>query len=239
MSRAADVSAAPDGLRSGPPHARYAALLLYAIAFGWIEGCVVVYLRDVYLKDAAAGAAGLAVPITAVALPTRIIEIEIVREACTMIVLGAVAWLSSARAAGRWGAFLIGFGIWDLMYYVTLWLLLGWPESLLTWDILFLIPVPWVAPVWTPVTIATLFVALGTWLVYTEDRPRVWQWSDAIVLLAAAAIIVGSFLVESRAAVDHYVPERFAWWIYWPGVLLGVGWFVRIEQPRVRRSVRL
>jgi hypothetical protein len=166
------------------------------------------------------------------------VNIEIAREACTMIVLGAVAWMSSARVAGRWGAFLIGFGIWDLMYYGTLWVLLGWPESLLTWDILFLIPVPWVAPVWTPVLIATLFVAFGTWLVYTEGRRRVWQWSDALVLLAAAAIVVGSFLVESRAAVDHYVPQRFAWWIYWPGVLLGAGWFLRVERRRVTASVQ-
>lgn len=209
-----------------PPHSRYIALLLYAIAFGWIEGCVVVYLRDLYL-DVAAGAT---VPITAVSLPTRTVNIEVVREASTIVVLGAVAWLSSARVAGRWGAFLVGFGIWDLMYYVTLWLLLGWPESLMTWDILFLIPVPWVAPVWTPVVVAALFVGVGTWLVYTEGRPRMWRWPDALVLLVAASIIVGSFLVESRAAVDHYVPERFAWWIYWPGVLLGVAWFVRVEQ---------
>jgi hypothetical protein len=66
----------------------------------------------------------------------------------------------------------------------------------------------------------------------------VWQWSDALVLLAAAAIVVGSFLVESRAAVDHYVPQRFAWWIYWPGVLLGAGWFLRVERRRVTASVQ-
>ena len=211
-------------------HSTYLSLLIFALAFGWIEGCVVVYLREVYLKDAATGATGLQIPITAVALPAWTVRVELVRETCTMLVLASVAWLASRRMAGRWGAFLIGFGIWDLMYYATLWAVIRWPESLWTWDILFLIPVPWVAPVWTPMLVASVFVAVGTWLLYTDDRPRQWRWSDGLLVIAAAAVIVASFLVESRAAVEHYVPERFASWVYWPGLLLGVAVVVRAER---------
>jgi hypothetical protein len=208
----------------------YLSLLIFAIAFGWIEGCVVVYLREVYLKDAATGASSLHVPITAVALPLWTVRVELVRETCTMLVLASVGWLASQRMAGRWGAFLIGFGIWDLMYYATLRLVLGWPEGLSTWDILFLIPVPWVAPVWAPVVVASAFVALGSWLFFTADRPRHWRAVDAVVIVVGAAIIVASFLVETRAAVEHYVPDRYAWWIFWPGFLLAVAWFVRVER---------
>jgi hypothetical protein len=217
--------------------ATYVSLLIFAIAFGWIEGCVVVYLREVYLKEAATGASGLQLPITAVALPLWTVRVELVRETCTMVVLASVGWLASRRTAGRWGAFLIGFGVWDLMYYVTLWLLLGWPESLATWDILFLIPVPWVAPVWAPVVVASTFVATGSWLLLTDERTRSWRAGDLAGIAAGAAIIVGSFLVESRAAVEHYVPERYAWWIYWPGFLLAVGAFVHAERSARRTGV--
>ncbi len=211
-------------------HSTFIALLVFAVAFGWIEGCVVVYLREVYLTEAVPGAPGLQIPITAVALPAWTIKVELVRETCTMLVLGAVAWLASRRMAGRWGAFLIGFGVWDLIYYATLWIVLRWPEGLSTWDILFLIPVPWVAPVWTAVVAASGFVAAGTWLLYTDDRIRRWRPIDGAAIVVGAAIIVGSFLVESRAAAEHYVPERFAWWIYWPGFLLALAALVRAER---------
>ncbi len=63
-----------------------------------------------------------------------------------MLMLGPVA-LAIARNARQWtAAFAIAFGVWDIVFYVCLQLLLGWPASLLTWDILFLIPVPWGRP---------------------------------------------------------------------------------------------
>jgi hypothetical protein len=110
----------------------------------------------------------------------------------------------------------------------------GWPQSLSTWDILFLIPVAWVAPVWAPVVVATLFVGIGTWLFYTSERARTWRATDTAVVLASCVIIVASFLVEAGAVAEHRVPERFAWWLYWPGVLLGTGWFLRAEKRYIR-----
>jgi hypothetical protein len=214
-------------------HGTYITLWIFALAFGWIEGCVVVHLRDLYLPDAAANP-GIGVQITAVALPLRVVRLEVIREACTMLVLGAVGWMASRRMAGRWGAFLVAFGLWDVMYYVTLWLVIGWPDSLNTWDILFLIPVPWVAPVWAPSIVAVLFVAVGTWLLYTDERSRDWRWTDALVVSAGCAIIVGSFLVESGAAVEHRVPGHYPAWMYWLGITVAMGWVAWVEG--VRRS---
>ena len=208
----------------------YAALWVFALAFGWIEANVVVHLRDLYLRDAAAGGTSVGLQVTQVALPLRVLWIEIVREACTMFVLAAVGWLSSAHLAGRVGAFLLSFGVWDLMYYAVLWLVIGWPDSLAAWDILFLIPVAWVAPVWAPAVVAVLFIATGTWLFLSDGSQRTWRAADLTVIVVACAIIVASFLVESAAAAQHRVPERYAWWLYWPGVTLGVAWFVRVER---------
>jgi hypothetical protein len=159
-----------------------------------------------------------------------------VREACTILLLGAVAWLAGRRPAGRAGAFLLAFGIWDLTYYAALKLVSGWPDSLSAWDILFLIPLPWVAPVWAPVTVATLFVAAGSYLFWTSERERRYRWPDIGVLVASVLLTIAAFLVESRAAIDHRVPEQFPVWLFGTGVVLGTVWFLRVERGVARRN---
>jgi hypothetical protein len=84
--------------------------------------------------------------------------IEVFREAATMIMLGSVALLAGARARERCGSFLFAFAAWDITYYVGLWATLRWPSSLKDYDVLFLIPVPWVAQVWFPVLVSFLTI---------------------------------------------------------------------------------
>ncbi len=212
--------------------AAYLSLWLVALAFGWIEAASVVYLREVYVRELSilppAVFAGL--PVTLVSLPGRLVAVEVVREACTILLLGGVAWLAGSRSADRTGAFLLAFGVWDLTYYAALRLVLGWPDRLGAWDILFLIPLPWVAPVWAPVTIATLFVAAGSYLFWTFQRERRYRWPDVAVLAASGVLTIAAFLVEWRSAVDHRVPERFPVWLFSAAVVLGASWFVRVEQ---------
>jgi hypothetical protein len=153
-----------------------------------------------------------------------------VREACTLLMLASVGWLAATTLAGRAGAFLVAFGVWDLVYYLTLWIVLSWPESLSTWDILFLIPVPWVAPVWAPMLVASAFVGVGSRLFFAEHRRRAWRWVDVAGEVVAAALILGSFLVESSAAVEHRVPARYPVWLLWLGMALGIGCFLRVER---------
>ena len=89
--------------------------------------------------------------------------IEIGREAATIVMLAAIA-LAVADNAGQWAAaFAIAFGTWDIAFYAFLKLLLDWPASLLTWDILFLIPIPWVGPVLAPVIVSASMIAAGLW----------------------------------------------------------------------------
>lgn len=45
------------------------------------------------------------------------------------------------------------------IYYVGLSLIIRWPPSLLAQDLLFLIPIPWIAQVWFPVLVSLLAVA--------------------------------------------------------------------------------
>ena len=215
----------------------YVSLWILALAFGWIEASVVVYLREIYLREASLqGAASYtSFQLSLVSLPGHLVAVEMVREACTLLVLGATAWLTGRRYADRVGAFLLTFGIWDLTYYLDLRLVLGWPDSLSTWDILFLIPLPWVAPVWAPATIAVVFVVTGSYLFWTSERQRVYRPADLAILAASVVLTIAAFLTEWRAVADHRVPEQFPVWLYWAGVVVGTAWFVRVERRAAKR----
>src|SRR5579863_8584995 len=133
-------------------------LLLFGISFGYVEAAVVVYLRSIYDPirreiRPSRSAADLFPLITPdqlrAAAPDRagLLRIEVIREAATLIMLAAVALTTVAESpTGSWQgwlpAFAVAFGVWDLFFYVFLRVMIGWPTSLLTWDILFLIPVP-------------------------------------------------------------------------------------------------
>ncbi|MBL7138880.1 MAG: hypothetical protein ISS17_08905, partial [Bacteroidales bacterium] len=128
-------------------------ITLFAIAMGFLESAVVVYLRAIYYPE------GFAFPLKIIEGPVA--TTEILREAATLIMLITVAILAARRWIIRFAWFIYIFAIWDIFYYIFLWLLLGWPESLLTWDILFLIPTTWVGPVLAPVINSLTMIALA------------------------------------------------------------------------------
>ncbi len=141
-------------------------LALFGVSFGFVEAAVVVYLRT------ATGVVGHYSSMVSqlqhtpandqeavsslVRFPQGLHTIEVFREAATMIMLITVALLAGAGARERWASFLWVFAAWDLTYYTGLWTMLRWPSSLKDYDVLFLIPVPWVAQVWFPVLVSTL-----------------------------------------------------------------------------------
>ena len=87
-----------------------------------------------------------------------------------MVMLISVALLAARNAKERWACFLWAFAAWDLTYYAGLWATLGWPASLLSLDLLFLIPVPWVSQVWFPVLVSGLSLVGVAWC-RGEARP--------------------------------------------------------------------
>jgi hypothetical protein len=192
-----------------------------------MEAAVVIDLRDISLQEVNY-VAGFQFPL--VSIPAPLLSVEVVREACSLVVLGAVGWLVGRRRADRIGAFLLLFGLWDLTYYGVLRLVLGWPDTTRTWDILFLIPLPWAAPVWAPATIAGIFVVVGSYLFWTAERPRRYGWKDVTILLASGFLILAAFMANWKFVLDQRAPERFPLWQFWAGVLLGTSWFVRIER---------
>ncbi len=105
-------------------------------------------------------------------IPRAVGLIEIGREFFSLLLLAGVRCAIFKRFYRRFSLFLIGFGIWDITYYLWLRVFLGWPDSLLTWDILYLIPVPWTGPVIAPVIVSIFMIAAGLIILYMYDKGR-------------------------------------------------------------------
>ena len=182
----------------------------------YVESAVVVYLRAIYYPQS------FAFPLAP--LPPHMVAIEIGREAATLVMLLGVAMLAGRERWERFPAFCVSFGVWDIFYYVWLWLLLGWPPSLLTWDVLFLIPVPWTGPVLAPVIVSVLLVVGGLLLLRKGERgePVRFPIPLRILALAGALLVLGSFVLDFRLVLRQVQPPPFRWGLFGTGVSLGV-----------------
>ena len=200
-------------------NARYRWLLvvLFAIAMAWVEAAVVFYLRVLidrihpYQLDPLPSSVGLG-------------RAELLREAATMLMLGCVSWLAGSNWRSRFGYLLLVFGVWDILYYVFLALLSGWPDSLLAWDILFLIPVPWWGPVLAPLSVAVLMVMVGAAITQFDlwPRSRAWMASLCGVMLALYSFTADtlSALGGGLRAVREVLPASFNWPLFGAAILL-------------------
>jgi hypothetical protein len=191
-------------------------LVTYAVAMAYVESAVVVYLRAIYYPQ------GFTFPLAP--LPPGMAAIEIGREAATLVMLLGVAMLAGMQRWERFLAFGVSFGVWDLFYYVWLWLLIGWPPSLLTWDVLFLIPVPWIGPVLAPVIVSVLLVVGGLllWRKGARGEPVRFPIPLRILALTGALLVLGSFVLDFRPVLRQMEPPPFRWGLFGFGVSLGV-----------------
>jgi hypothetical protein len=213
-----------------------AILLLFGTAFGYLEAAVVSYLRILHeparLQFYPNRPSGELFPLltleqvrAAGQQQEKTLFVEIGREAATMLMLAAIA-LAVAGNARQWAAaFAIAFGVWDIVFYIGLKLLLGWPASLFTWDILFLIPVPWVGPVMAPVVVSVAMIAAGIWCLWREStgRPLRIGFRNTAGVLMGAFVIVLSFTLDYRNIMAGGMPHPFHWGVF--GLGLGIGAF--------------
>jgi hypothetical protein len=182
-----------------------------------VESAVVVYLRALHPGNAP-------LSVLLYEIPPRLIVIEIGRELATLVMLLAVAAL--AEGAKDWWRrllyFALAFGTWDIFYYVWLWVFIGWPPSLLTWDVLFLMPVPWLGPVLAPVLVSACLVGGALWLLGRDSPPALKPQAWALAI-SGAALVVLSFTIDFRAALARTDPPRFRWELFGVGLALGLG----------------
>jgi hypothetical protein len=133
--------------------AKLVLLAIFGIAMAHLEGVVVVYLRKALgISDSESNKVSVG------KFPEKYLKIEMTREAATIIMLVIIACITGYTWVERGILFLWTFAFWDLFYYLSLYILIKWPPSLSTIDVLFLIPKPWIAPVWLPVGISSVTI---------------------------------------------------------------------------------
>lgn len=155
-------------------------VIIFSIAFAFMESSVVIYLRHILGANQPAinqndlllllpGIAFLE-PQTALKIikNSQLLNVEMIREGATLIILASVSLLASRTLKQALAFFFLAFGIWDIFYYVFLKLIIDWPKSFFDLDTFFLLPVPWIGPVFVPLIISSAMVALS-WI-YLKRR---------------------------------------------------------------------
>jgi hypothetical protein len=193
---------------------RWGVVGLFAAAMAWVESAVVYYLRVLI---------GRVLPYQFDPLPVSVGlgKIELAREVATLVMLLAVGWMAGRTQRSRLGYAMLAFGLWDILYYVFLIPMSGWPRSLLDWDILFLIPLPWWGPVLAPVLIAALMVILGVLISYFDESEQpVWPgrlaWGLNFAGVALALYVFMADAIRAAGGGVEAVRTVLPVWFNWP-----------------------
>jgi hypothetical protein len=209
-------------------------LFLFGAAMAYLESAVVVYLRDLYYPG------GFDFPLKTI--PSSALWIEMGREVATIVMLVAVGFMFASTAPGRLAAICVVFGIWDIFYYIWLRIFIGWPGSLLNWDLLFLIPAPWIGPVIAPVLVSICLVVAGIIILFHESRgrkfhPPWWVW---LVEIIAGLIIISAFLWNLPSVMLQISPPSFPWFIFLLGLIGGmVQFLLTLQHSKCFRTLEL
>jgi hypothetical protein len=214
------LASLPGTLSAARPHPAWKRLFgisLFGCAMGLLEAICVVYLRRLIVP--AGSDPSHAAP------PLESLHIEHIREACTVVMLLSVAWMTASNWRSRTAHFVFMFGVWDIIYYVGLKWFAYWPASWIEWDCLFLIPEPWYGPVLAPVLISA-YLMLASCLLLVRENSR----TGARVSLAGFALQLPGFLVwywsfvrdSDRIAAHGYAGVSYSWSLFACGLILGL-----------------
>ena len=191
-------------------------MVIFSIAFAYIEAAVVVYLRAIFHPE------GFTFPLTDFGITPswkRLLLTEIGREAASMVLISTAAWLFGQTLQQRFAYFLAIFAVWDIFYYIWLKILINWPSSIMDWDILFLIPITWASPILAPVLISLTLLLFAVIILYryTCARPLEITVMDWLGFIVAGLVAVVSFCIAGR----HIRKRDFKSHFYWPVFALG------------------
>ena len=209
---------------------------IFSSAMAFLESAVVIYLRELYYPH------GFSIAFKD--MPQKVIIIELFREMATIVMLVSIGWIAGKNNRTRFAWFLYSFAIWDIFYYVWLKLFINRPSNIFEWDILFLLPVTWLAPVLAPVICSISMILFSLVIIAIDEfRPEhyinKYSW---ILIITGALIIYASFTKDyTSIIIKHefykdlgnmlhnaeftniaktYIPESFSWGWFWIGELL-------------------
>ena len=215
---------------------RFVIVVVFSIAFAYIEAALVVYLRTIFHPD------GFTFPLTTFGMTPlwkRLLLTEIGREAASMVLISTGAWLFGRNLQQRFAYFLTIFAVWDIFYYVWLKVLLDWPASIMDWDILFLIPVTWAGPLLAPVLVSITLVLFAIVILYRDSCARPIRASriEWLGFIAAAVVVVVSFCIAGRHITEPNFQSHFYWPVFALGHISAIALFVKclLKSKSLRR----
>jgi hypothetical protein len=196
----------------------------------FVESAVVVYLRAIFYPE------GFTFPL--MALVDYKIFVEVLREIATIAMLLAVACLAGKQLWERFAYFILCFGIWDIFYYVWLKVLLNWPSSLIEWDVLFLIPLPWIGPVIAPASIALLMIIFAILILSAQQKGLAFKpaRTSFILALAGTIIVLYTFMHDTDATLHQQMPRPYRYDLFGIGLVLYISSFLISYLKSVRAA---
>jgi hypothetical protein len=195
----------------------------------FLESAVVVYLQRALGVDPTA-----LFPVQEPAVTGSLAAIEVGREAATLVMLATVGWLAGRSGLERLAWTAVAFGIWDILYYAWLVVFIGWPSSLATWDLLFLLPVPWTGPVWAPVAVSVALIAFGLAAAgrLRAGNPVRAGRAQVVAGVAGGVVVILAFCWNAPLVLDGGVPTDFPWPIFVAGMALAAWGAATALRPR-------
>ncbi|HUI64030.1 MAG TPA: hypothetical protein VL126_04255 [Bacteroidota bacterium] len=186
---------------------------LFAAAFAFVEASVVIYLRGLYYPE------GFAFPLKPIS-PSHL-GVELARECATIVMLYCTGALAGKTPWERFSYFLFAFGLWDILFYLWLKLTINWPPSLTTFDILFLVPVPWIGPVWAPLAVSAIMIVCGARCVHRIHSSLPFHPGPLAYLMgiASTALILLSFMIDTDATLGGSAPKPYLWELLVTGLI--------------------
>jgi hypothetical protein len=191
------------------------AVIAFAVAMAYLESAVVVYLNI-----ALGGAVGEIFPLKPAIEAGNLVAIEIGREAATLVMIATIGIVAGRSPLERLAWSAVVFGTWDIGYYAWLYVFAGWPPSLTTTDLLFLIPVPWAGPVWSPIAVSLALVGFGLAAAHRlrdAKELRVVRWHLAAGLTGGLLVIL-SYTLDALRLIDGGYPGPYPWPIFLAGM---------------------
>jgi hypothetical protein len=206
---------------------RLTIVIIFSIAFAYIESAVVVYLREIFYPD------GFIFPLKVFGIEEfgkKLLITEIGREAATLVLILTSCALFGYNRRQRFAYFLVIFAIWDIFYYVWLKVLLNWPASIMDWDILFLIPATWASPVLAPVLVSAIMFTFAVVILLLDAhdiglKPRIFDW----IGFAGTAVLIIAMFCQAGIHIereDYYC--HFNWPVFTIALLAAVAIFTTI-----------
>jgi hypothetical protein len=231
-------------------------ILIFAIAMGYLESAVVVYLREIYYPE------GFNFPLKA--MTQTIAVTELFREAATVIMILAVSIFAAEFWLHRFAWFLVVFSVWDITYYVFLKVILGWPESIFTTDILFLLPSIWCGPVIAPLINSLTMILVAFVILFKRKGSMALSRLSGVIWIL---LILGSLIVLIAYMQDfvvytidfrhshpsgtirndqnllslstQFVPQYFDWLLFCTGVCMHLAAVYLMIKTRRKNSLNM